>query len=123
MTTGVATLYGRFDTARPRRGVGQQRAEVDLERVTLGDVDHRIVADDRLQHGHEVTVELQGADLHAGLAQRERQRSDARTDLEDVVTRFEAGEPDDPPRGVCRRRGSSARARGSGARRARAAGR
>ena len=55
---------------------------------------------DRLQDRHEVTVELERVDVRAVGCERQRERSQPGTDLEDARAGLEVGEIHDPTSGV-----------------------
>ena len=108
-------LDARVDQRRPvgRHGVGLDHGHV----VDAG------LGDDRRQHRHHATVDLDGRDRRSGLGEGEGQRPEARADLDDVIagSRHERGR-----RSAARcsgRRRSSARGRDVGRGRGRRAAR
>jgi hypothetical protein len=74
--------------------------EVVLECVTLLDAHARCIRDDRLERREQVPVELEGAHFGAGRGEREGERPESRTDLEDAITGTDVGEACDATRGV-----------------------
>ena len=81
----------------------EQGVEIDRERVAPDDLDRRRdtggaerVVEDREQ----VTVELQRGHLRSRTGERDGERSHAGSDLEHPVAGADAGERDDPARGV-----------------------
>ena len=71
MTSGVATLYGRFDTIDHPGCRAEQRVPVDRERVAFFD-SHRASVEHFAQHGYEMAIELERDDLRRARVGRTR---------------------------------------------------
>ena len=96
---------GRRDVVRKVRdhhpGVSrvEARVPVDAQRVVVHDLDIASL-DDFFEDRHEMTIELDRAHVRARVGQRDRERTDAGTDLDDPIARLQLREPHDAARGV-----------------------
>ena len=109
---GRGDVVGQVRHARPL-ATGEPAREVESERVALLHRHVRGVGDDRLEHGHESSIDLDGEHRRARRRERERERPETGPDLEHAVGAVDLRQARDPSWRCSDRRGSSGRARDS----------